>query len=49
MIITDFNKMSLEDLDIIHYNLGISLLINDGRISGTEEIPTQTANPSGDK
>ncbi len=39
MIITDFNKMSLEDLEIIHYHMGISYLINDGLIVGKEEIP----------
>jgi hypothetical protein len=34
MIITDFNKMSLEDLEVIHYNLGMSFEINDGKIVG---------------
>lgn len=35
MIITDMNKMSLEELEVIHYNMGISVEINDGRISGS--------------
>ncbi len=39
MIITDLNKMSLEDLEIIHYHMGLSYLINDGEIVGTENIP----------
>ena len=35
MIITDMNKMSLEELEVIHYNMGISVEINDGRIVGS--------------
>lgn len=35
MIITDMNKMSLEELGVIHYNMGISVEINDGRIVGS--------------
>lgn len=44
MIIRDFNQMSLEDLEVIHYHLGVSYLINDGTIAGTEQILTQAAN-----
>ena len=35
MFITDMNKMSLEDLDIIHYHMGIGFEINDGKIVGS--------------
>lgn len=37
MIITDFNKMTLEDLEKIHYFLGLSFEINDGQIDGFEK------------
>lgn len=33
MIIADFNKMTLEELDIINYHLGIEMEINDGKIT----------------
>lgn len=37
MIITDFNKMTVEELSVIHDCLGISYVIEDGRIAGTEK------------
>ena len=36
MIITDFNKMSLEEIEIINYHLGIEMEINDGKITNGE-------------
>ena len=36
MIITDFNKMSLEELLVIHVALGIEFEVSDGRIRRTE-------------
>lgn len=36
MIITDFNKMSLEELLIIHVALGIEFEVADGRIRRTD-------------
>ena len=35
MIITDMNKMTLEELAAIHSRLGIGLEINDGKITGS--------------
>lgn len=35
MIITDMNKMTLEELAAIHDHLGIGLEINDGKITGS--------------
>lgn len=35
MIITDMNKMSIEELGAIHDYLGISLEINDGKVVGS--------------
>lgn len=33
----------------LYYAVGTTILINDGKVIGfQEEIPTQTANPSGD-
>lgn len=37
MIITDLNKMSIEDLEIFSRTLGVTYLINDGVIVGTEK------------
>lgn len=37
MIITDMNQMSVEDLMIFSSALGITYLINDGAIIGTEK------------
>lgn len=37
MIITDFNKMSICELDAIYRGLSISFQINDGAIVGTEK------------
>lgn len=36
MIITDYNKMTLEELSVINLAFGISYVIEDGKI--TEEI-----------
>ena len=43
-------NLTIEDCLKMHEN-GISFVINDGNVIGfqQEEIPTQTANPSGDK
>lgn len=37
MIITDMNQMSIEDLMIFSQALGVTYLINDGVITGTEK------------
>lgn len=37
MIITDYNKMTLEELSVIRDYLGISYVIEDGRIVGTQK------------
>lgn len=43
MIITDFNEMSMEEIEAIHYNIGISVEINDGKIiSSVHEKSTVT-------
>ena len=36
MIITDYNLMSIEELQVINDNLNIDFQINDGRIVNTE-------------
>lgn len=36
MIITDYNLMSVEELQVINDNLNIDFQINDGRIVSTE-------------
>lgn len=36
MIITDYNKMSIEELQTINKNLGIGFVIEDGAIVATE-------------
>lgn len=43
-------NLTIEDCLKMHEN-GISVVINNGNVIGfqQEEIPTQTANPSGDK
>ena len=33
MIITDFNEMSITELSVINYALGIEFEINDGKIT----------------
>ena len=33
MIITDYNEMSLTELSVINYTLGIEFEINDGKIT----------------
>lgn len=38
MIITDYNKMSVEEISVIYAALGIGFVIEDGRISGTEKV-----------
>lgn len=41
--------ITIQDCMEIHYMKGQSAIINDGKLIGfQEEIPTQTANPSGD-
>lgn len=35
MIVTDYNKMTVEELGVIHENLGIDFLIENGKITGT--------------
>ena len=35
-IVTDFNKMSIEELQAIADNLGFSYVISDGKISEVE-------------
>ena len=37
MIITDYNLMSVEELQVISDNLGVEFQINDGRIVSTEK------------
>ena len=37
MIITDFNEMSICEIEAINKGLGIEFLINDGKIVGTVE------------
>ena len=36
MIITDYNLMSIEELQVINDNLNIDFQVNDGRIVSTE-------------
>lgn len=46
------NLESLTLMDCILYSIqGLNAIINDGKLIGfeQEEIPTQTANPSGDE
>lgn len=33
MVITDFNKMTLEELTVIHEALGYEYIVEDGKIS----------------
>lgn len=35
MIITNFNQMSVEELQIIAQHIGVEFQINDGKIVGT--------------
>lgn len=37
MIITDYNLMSIEELQVINENLGIEYQINDGKIVAVEK------------
>ena len=37
MIITDYNLMSIEELQVINENLGIEYQINDGEIVSVEK------------
>ena len=37
MIITDFNKMTLEELEVIHKSFEITYEIEDGKITGTNK------------
>lgn len=34
MVITDYNKMNIEEIMVIYEFIGISFLIEDGRITG---------------
>lgn len=36
MIVSDYNSMTIEELQVINENLGIEFQINDGKIVGTE-------------
>ncbi len=47
MIIKDFNKMSLEELEIIHQCTGLSFVIMDGRIVDKENIPADRKSEQG--
>lgn len=49
MVITDFNSMTIEELEVINATMGINFLINNGKIVGTEEIPTAPTKASRDK
>lgn len=45
----NFVNLTIEDCIKIHQK-GIAIIINNGNVTGfKEEIPTQTANPSGDE
>ena len=37
MIVTDFNEMTLEELEVIHTFFGITYKIEDGKITGTNK------------
>lgn len=37
MVITDYNEMSLEELTVINENLGISFIVEDGKVTGTTD------------
>ena len=37
MIITDFNEMTLEELEVIYTAFGITCEIEDGKITGTNK------------
>ena len=37
MIITDFNEMTLEELEVINTSFGITYEIEDGKITGTNK------------
>lgn len=36
MIITDYNKMTISEIEKINKNMGISFVIENGEISGVE-------------
>lgn len=36
MLITDFNKLAVEEIEQVNSSAGISFLINDGMIVGAE-------------
>lgn len=40
MIAMDFNKMTLRELSTIKKNLQVEFIIENGKIVGTEKIPT---------
>lgn len=37
MIITNFNQMSVEELQVISHHIGVEFQINDGKIVGIVE------------
>ena len=37
MIVTDFNEMTLEELEVINTSFGITYEIEDGKITGTNK------------
>lgn len=37
MIITELNQLALIDLEIFNEEMGMEILINDGKIVGTED------------
>lgn len=36
MIVADINKLTIEELEVARLRYGVTLLINDGKISGIE-------------
>ena len=41
MITMDFNKMTVDELDVLSRALNVGFVIENGVIIGTEKIPTQ--------
>ena len=37
MIVTDFNEMTLEELEVINASFGVTYQIEDGKITGTNK------------
>lgn len=36
MVVSDYNSMTVEELQVINENLGIEFRVNDGKITGAE-------------